>query len=145
MTQTRSSSRRSLPYRCRSCFGRPPFKPGGQGAKVVVTDFGLADNTSATDHTPASVLACAIRAMGGAAIAQPGCVELDFSRRFSQGRRSMHSRLDTLTNNAGTLLDRMLDRKRLISVTVGPFRESPAFRSARSRRSILGKLRISSL
>jgi NAD(P)-dependent dehydrogenase (short-subunit alcohol dehydrogenase family) len=80
-----------------------------EGAKVVVNDFGGAEDGTGADVGPATEVAEEIVAMGGQAVAETSNVA-DFNGAESLIRTAVDTfgGLDILINNAGILRDRML-------------------------------------
>jgi NAD(P)-dependent dehydrogenase (short-subunit alcohol dehydrogenase family) len=81
----------------------------GEGAAVIVNDFGGAADGSGGDQGPADEVADAITAHGGKAIPHYGDVsDPSTGEELVQLALDRFGRLDILVNNAGILRDRML-------------------------------------
>jgi NAD(P)-dependent dehydrogenase (short-subunit alcohol dehydrogenase family) len=80
-----------------------------EGAKVVVNDFGGAEDGSGSDAGPAHEVVEEIRAMGGEAIANTDDVaDFEAAERMIRMAVDTFGDLNVLVNNAGILRDRML-------------------------------------
>jgi NAD(P)-dependent dehydrogenase (short-subunit alcohol dehydrogenase family) len=80
-----------------------------EGAKVVVNDFGGAEDGSGSDAGPAHEVVEEIRAMGGEAIASTDDVaDFEAAERMIRMAVDTFGDLNVLVNNAGILRDRML-------------------------------------
>jgi NAD(P)-dependent dehydrogenase (short-subunit alcohol dehydrogenase family) len=80
-----------------------------QGAMVVVNDLGAEPNGEGSSEGPAGEVVDAIRAMGGAAVANGDDVsDFDGAGRLVGTAIEIFGGLDVLVNNAGILRDRML-------------------------------------
>jgi NAD(P)-dependent dehydrogenase (short-subunit alcohol dehydrogenase family) len=80
-----------------------------EGAKVVVNDFGGAEDGSGSDTGPAHEVVEEIKAMGGEAIANTDDVaDFGAAERMIRTAVETFGDLNVLVNNAGILRDRML-------------------------------------
>lgn len=80
-----------------------------EGAKVVVNDVGAALDGSSASPEPATVVAEAVRSMGGEAVVNGDDVaSWAGAARLIESAIATFGRLDTLVCNAGVLRDRML-------------------------------------
>jgi NAD(P)-dependent dehydrogenase (short-subunit alcohol dehydrogenase family) len=80
-----------------------------EGAKVVVNDFGGAEDGSGADAGPAHAVVEEIKAMGGEAIANTDDVaDFEAAERMIRMAVDTFGDLNVLVNNAGILRDRML-------------------------------------
>jgi NAD(P)-dependent dehydrogenase (short-subunit alcohol dehydrogenase family) len=81
----------------------------GEGAAVIVNDYGGAADGTGGDASPAATVADEITAAGGKAIPHAGDVsQMSTGTELVQLALDHFGRLDILVNNAGILRDRML-------------------------------------
>jgi NAD(P)-dependent dehydrogenase (short-subunit alcohol dehydrogenase family) len=81
----------------------------GEGASLIVNDYGGAADGTGGDTSPAAQVADEITAAGGKAVPHSGDVsEMSTGQELVQLALDQFGRLDILVNNAGILRDRML-------------------------------------